>query len=80
MEDRDAAHDQVCTTLTSAARGVLLLHDVFPLARAELAPQLADLGLRSLGDALSRTIFDSPTLADLDECLATVEDITARTS
>lgn len=80
MEDRDAAQDQVCATLTSAARGVLLLHDVFPLARAELPPQLAGIGLGSLGDALWRTIFGTPTLTELVECLVTVEESTARTS
>lgn len=71
--DRDAAQDQVRATLTGAARGVLLLHDVFPLARSELPGQLRGIGLDELAHVLAASIYQDLSLARLAEALAMVD-------
>lgn len=71
--DRDAAQDQARATITSAARGLLLLRERFPLARSEPARQLSDIGMAPLGDALERTIHAEPSLDELVEDVALVE-------
>lgn len=71
--DVDAAQDQTRATITSAARGLLLVRERFPLARGELASQLSEIGLASLGEALERTIHAEPTLEELSRYLALVE-------
>jgi hypothetical protein len=73
MGDRDAAQDQVRATLTSAARGLLLLNDTFPLARSELPEQLTSAGLSSLATALERAIQGVPSLTELADDLLLVE-------
>ena len=54
--DHDAAHEQVRTALSLAARAKLLAAGIFPGARDELPQQLAELGLYRVGAALSSTI------------------------
>ncbi|MEA2243518.1 MAG: hypothetical protein QOD24_3074 [Solirubrobacteraceae bacterium] len=64
--DQDAALEQVRTALSLAARARLLHAGVFPGSRDELPRQLADLGLRDVGEALASTIHsDTVRLADL---------------
>ncbi len=71
--DVDAAQDQARATITSAARGLLLVRNRFPLARGELAEQLAEIGMDRLGEALERTIHAEPTLEELSDYLALVD-------
>lgn len=63
--DRDAAQSHVRATLTSAARGLLLVAGVFPLSRSELAGQLRENRLGTLGTALDDTIYREPSLREL---------------
>jgi len=64
--DQEAALEQVRTALSLAARARLLHAGVFPGSRDELPQQLADLGLRAVGDALASTIHsDTVQLAEL---------------
>ncbi len=68
--DHGAAVDQVRGVLSLTARWMLLAHDVFPLARDELAGQVSELGCSALATALDRSIHATPTL---DELAADVE-------
>lgn len=63
--DRDAAQDHVRATLTSAARGLLLIAGVFPLSRSELPMQLQQSRLTALALALTETIYGDPSLDQL---------------
>jgi hypothetical protein len=63
--DRDAAQDHVRATLTSAARGLLLIAGVFPLSRSELPAQLEQSRLKGLASALNETIYGEPSLDQL---------------
>jgi hypothetical protein len=65
MGDRDAAQEQLRATLTTAARGLLLQRQVFPLARSELSAQLLQVGYRPLAEVLGRTIRGRPHLDEL---------------
>lgn len=67
--DRDAAHDEVRATLTSAARGVLLSARIFPLSRSELPGQLTVLGRHELADALELAIHGRPSVEELHSSL-----------
>lgn len=73
MGDRDAAHDQVRASLTSGARGLLLLRGTFPLSRSELAQQLREADREALAAALEATIYGAPELDELSEHLATLQ-------
>ncbi len=68
--DRDAAQDQVRAALTSAARGLLLRENVFPLSRRELPDQLETIGMRDLGNRLDDSIYRTLSLAQLEQALA----------
>jgi hypothetical protein len=63
--DQDAAVVQVRTALSLAARAHLLQCRVFPLSRAELPAQLRDVGRSDAGVALTRCIYEMPSLAEL---------------
>jgi hypothetical protein len=65
MGDRDAAHEQLRAMLTSAARGLLLQAQVFPLARKELPAQLERAGYVPLARALRHTINHNPRLDEI---------------
>ena len=52
-------------TLTSAARGLLLLAGVFPLSRSELPAQLEQQRLEALASALSEAIHGELSLDQL---------------
>lgn len=65
LGDRDAAQDHIRSTLTSAARGLLLIAGVFPLSRSELPAQLREIRLEALASALSDTIYGEPSLDQL---------------
>lgn len=70
--DRDAAQDQVRATLTSAARGLLLVVAVFPLReRASRAAEKE--GLEGLAQQLELSIYGEPELADLERGLAVLD-------
>ena len=60
--DRDATQDHVRATLTSAARGLLLIAGVFPLSRSELPAQLEQNRMNALASALTDTIYGEPSL------------------
>ncbi|MGH2715572.1 MAG: hypothetical protein ACRDM7_17130 [Thermoleophilaceae bacterium] len=70
MGDRDAAQSEVRAALTSAARGVLLAGERFPLARSELPGQLRCIGHDRLADSLDAAIHREPSLDQLAESLA----------
>ena len=63
--DYVATLEQVRGTLSLVARWLLLSHDVFPLARDELAGQVEQLGFAGLAHALRRTIRERPDDAEL---------------
>jgi hypothetical protein len=63
--DRDAAVEQVRTSLTLAARWRLLEDRVFPLSRAELPGQLREVGYMKLAKGLAATISGMPSLEEL---------------
>jgi hypothetical protein len=63
--DHDAAVVQVRTSLSLAARALLLGREVFPMSRAELPQQLADVGEGAAGEALQASIDGSPSLDEL---------------
>ena len=71
--DRDAAQDHVRASLTSAARGLLLVEGVFPLARSELVGQLQDSNAAALASALEATIYGEPTLEELERFVSLLE-------
>jgi hypothetical protein len=68
-QDRDAALDQVRTALTLIARWRLLSSGAFPLSRAELPRQLAQIGDSPLAEALTTTIHNAPSLGQLERML-----------
>lgn len=70
--DRDAAHDHVRATLTSAARAFLLQQETFALSRSELPQQLRDGGNEGLARALELCIYEEPSLAEFREALRQV--------
>jgi hypothetical protein len=70
--DRDAAHDQLRATLTSAARAVLLQQGEFALARSELPGQLRFIRANELADALEASIYGEPDLEELCRTLDAV--------
>jgi len=72
MGDRDAAHDQLRATLTSAARAVLLQQGEFALARSELPGQLRLIRADELADGLEASIYGEPTLEELRRMLDVV--------
>jgi hypothetical protein len=56
--------------MTLTARWVLLSHDVFPLARAELPDQLEQLEQKKLALALRHSIHERPDFEELEKALA----------
>jgi hypothetical protein len=66
MGDQNAAHEQLRAMLTTAARGLLLQAQVFPLARKELPAQLQRTGYEPLAQALRRMIYGHPPLDELE--------------
>jgi predicted nucleotidyltransferase len=68
--DYAAALEQVRGTLSLVARWLLLSHDVFPLARDELAGQVEQLGFGELAHALRRTIRERPDDEELRRAIA----------
>jgi hypothetical protein len=74
--DYAAALEQVRGALSLTARWWLLAHDVFPLARDELADQLRELRQPALADALTASIHDRPDAAALAANLATARALT----
>ena len=76
--DRDAGQEHVRGGLTSLARGLLLDHDVFPLARAELAEQLREADHLELAGWLDRTIYSRPDLDELEVALAALRRVARR--
>lgn len=78
MGDRDAAQDEVRAALTTAARGLLLEADVFPLARSELPGQVEILGNARLAKALSGTIHAQRSLRQLDDDLGAIDSLLRR--
>lgn len=68
--DYAATLEQVRGTLSLVARWLLLSHDVFPLARDELAGQVEQLGFAGLAHALRRTIRERPDDEELRRAVA----------
>jgi hypothetical protein len=66
MGDQDAAHEQLRAMLTTAARGLLLHAQIFPLARKELPAQLNRAGYGPLAQVLDRMIRVVPQLDELE--------------
>jgi len=73
VQDRDAAQDEIRATLTSAARGLLLLTRIFPLSRSELPQQLRDADFEFLAFPLEMSIYEEPSLKELTQALAVLE-------
>jgi predicted nucleotidyltransferase len=67
--DYAATLEMVRGALTLTARWVLLSHDVFPLARAELPDQLEQLGQKKLALALRQAIHGRPDFEMLEDAL-----------
>ena len=74
--DGVAALEQVRGALSLTARWWLLAHDIFPLARAELPAQLAELHQPALARALEATIHDRPDPDALAAFLADARSLT----
>lgn len=68
--DYAATLEMIRGAVTLTARWVLLSHDVFPLARAELPDQLKRLGQKELALALRQSIHERPDFEVLEEALA----------
>jgi predicted nucleotidyltransferase len=68
--DYAATLEMVRGALTLTARWVLLSHDIFPLARAELPDQLEQLGQKELSLALRQSIHERPDFEVLEDVLA----------
>ena len=77
VADADAAQEQVRATLTSAARGTLLLRGVFPAARGELPHQLRATGNPALAEALEASIHRQLSLEESTESLESLAALTA---
>lgn len=75
--DGDAALEQVRGVLSLTARWLLLSHDVFPLARAELSDQVLELGCFDLAAALERSIHAGPELDELATGLRVCRHLTS---
>lgn len=73
--DYGAALEQTRAALSLVARWVLLLNDVFPLARDEMAGQLDGLGQTRLARDLRRSIRQRPGIEDLDAATANARGI-----
>ena len=73
MEDSSAAHEQLRAMLTTAARGLLLQAQVFPLARKELPTQLERAGYAPLARELRRTIERTPRMDEIRAALQILE-------
>jgi predicted nucleotidyltransferase len=71
--DEDAANDQLRAMLTTAARGMLLMAGVFPLARDELAGQLESAGYPRLASELRSTIHSKLRLPDISEAMTILD-------
>lgn len=69
IEDREAGQEHIRAGLTSLARGLLLAQGVFPLARSELATQLADCRQAELAEWLGRSIHEDLSLAELHDAV-----------
>ena len=65
MGDQGAAQEQLRAMLTTAARGLLLGAQTFPLARNELPAQLERAGYDRLAQALHRMIHSAAQLDEL---------------
>ncbi len=76
--DQDGALEQVRTALSLAARARLLDEGVFPLSRAELPAQLEAIGCRDGAEALTATIYASPSLPELVKAAHTGDDLVSR--
>lgn len=63
--DHDAAVEQARIAFSLAARWWLLMHDIFPGARRDLPEQLSGTPLAWLGEALTATIFEDPSVDSL---------------
>lgn len=75
--DEDGALVQARTALSLAARARLLSVGTFPLSRAELPAQLAAIGFKDAGDALSATIYGAVPLDALAEAVRHGEELLA---
>lgn len=73
--DYSATLEQVRGALSLTARWLLLAHDVFPLARDELAEQLEQLGQDELSVALCRSVRERPDEDYLREAVAHARSI-----
>lgn len=73
--DYAATLEQVRGTLSLVARWLLLSHDVFPLARDELAGQLEQLGFAGLAHALRCSIRERPDQEELRWAVARARTI-----
>jgi hypothetical protein len=78
--DYGAALEQTRGALSLVARWVLLVNDVFPLARDELAGQLEQLGQTRLAVDLRRSIWERPSEEDLRSALAHARATTSVTA
>ena len=63
--DEDGALVQVRTALSLVARAFLLSHGTFPMTRADLPRQMADLGELGFSGALQASIDGHPSLEEL---------------
>jgi hypothetical protein len=77
--DADAAQEHVRATLTSAARGTLLLRGIFAGARSQLPEQLRSVHSDQLADELAATIHRRLSLDELSQSLDAITTITAAT-
>lgn len=73
MGDQGAAQEQLRAMLTTAARGLLLHAQTFPLARAELPAQLEQAGYDRLAQALHRIIHSAVQLDELEAGLRVLD-------
>lgn len=65
------------SALSVTARWWLISHDVFPLARDELADQLLETGQPGLAKALEGTIHRRPTAAEISSWLSDARELIA---
>jgi len=80
MGDQSAAQEQLRAMLTTAARGLLLGAEAFPLARKELPAQLERLGFEALAQALDGMIDATPQLDELEAALRVLDGTLATSS
>lgn len=73
--DVDGSLEQVRTALSLAARAYLLTVGEFPLSRAEMPDQLITHGRTAAAVALSSTIFEHLSLAELKEAVGCAESL-----